>query len=70
MKGIIDRFEGNLVVVEIEGITKDYPKSIFPTEAKPGDVVLISNSEVVIQREETEELRKEIEQLMEDVWED
>ena len=43
MKGIIDRFEGDLVVVEIDGETKDFPKSIFPIEAKQGDVVLISN---------------------------
>ena len=70
MRGIIDRFEGEFVVVEIEGVTKDFPKSIFPTEAKPGDVVLLSDKGVSIQNEETEKLRKEIEQLMADVWED
>ena len=70
MKGIIDRFEGEFVVVEIEGGTKDFPKSMFPTEARPGDVVLISDNEISIQNKETEKLRKEIEQLMEDVWED
>jgi len=70
MKGIIDRFEGDFVVVEIEGDTKDFPKSIFPIEAKPGDIIVISDNLVKIKNEETAELRKEIEQLMEEVWED
>lgn len=70
MRGIIDRFKGEFVVVEIEGVTKDFSKSVFPTKAKPGDVVQISDNEVSIQNEETEELRKESEQLMEDVWEE
>lgn len=70
MKGIIDRFEGDFAVVEIEGQTKDFPKSMFPLDAKPGDVVVISDNKVSIQNEETENLRREIEQLMEDVWED
>ena len=26
MKGIVDRFEGDFVVIEIEGNTKDVPK--------------------------------------------
>ncbi|MBU0940704.1 MAG: DUF3006 domain-containing protein [Bacteroidetes bacterium] len=70
MRGIIDRFEGELVVVEVEGKTKDFPKSMFPTETQPGDVVTILDDKVILQKGETEELRKEIEQLMEDVWED
>lgn len=69
MRGIIDRFEGELVVVEIEGETKDLPKSMFPPEARPGDVVSILDDEIIIQIGETDKLRKEIEQLMEDVWE-
>ncbi|CAM4026835.1 DUF3006 domain-containing protein [Mesobacillus zeae] len=70
MKGIIDRFEGNIVVVEIDGKTKDFPKDIFPKNAAAGDVVSISGTEVIILNEETKNLRKEIEDLMDDVWED
>ncbi|MEI2358741.1 DUF3006 domain-containing protein [Mesobacillus zeae] len=70
MKGIIDRFEGNIVVVEIDGKTKDFPKDIFPRNADVGDVVSISGTEVIILNEETKNLRKEIEDLMDDVWED
>lgn len=38
MKGIIDRFEGDITVVEIDGETQDFPKKIFPKNAESGDV--------------------------------
>ncbi|MGG1400187.1 DUF3006 domain-containing protein [Bacillus salipaludis] len=70
MKGIIDRFEEKFAVVEIEGKTKDFPKSIFPKSASVGDVVEINGDTVKVLKEETEKLRREIEELMDDVWED
>lgn len=70
MKGIIDRFEGDFVVVEIDGKTNDFPKRIFPKSVKPGDVVEISGEKVTVLKDQTEKLRKEIEELMNDVWED
>ncbi|MCK6259554.1 DUF3006 domain-containing protein [Fictibacillus sp. KIGAM418] len=70
IKGIIDRFEGEYVVVEINGYTKDYLRSTFPKQAKPGDVVFIEKDKVTIDNNETDKLRKEIEDLMDDVWDD
>ncbi|MCJ8009044.1 DUF3006 domain-containing protein [Lederbergia wuyishanensis] len=70
MRGIIDRFEGEWVVVEIDGETKDFEKRIFPKAAVAGDVVEINGDKVKILKTETEKLRKEIEKLMNDVWED
>ena len=70
VKGIIDRFEGKYAVVEIEGKTRDFPKSIFPKSAAVGDVVEIDGEKVKILKDETEKLRQEIEELMDDVWED
>ncbi|MBY6272488.1 MAG: DUF3006 domain-containing protein [Bacillaceae bacterium] len=67
VKGIIDHFEGEFAVVEIDGKTKDFPKFIFPKDAEAGDVVII---EVAVDKKETEKLRKEIEELMNEVWED
>jgi hypothetical protein len=67
VKGIIDRFEGDIAVVEINGKTQDFPKSIFPKEAEVGDVVII---EVTVDKKATEKLRREIEELMNEVWED
>jgi hydrogenase maturation factor len=70
MKGIVDRFEGELVVVEIDGVTKDYPIEMFPKDIEVGDVVRIEGNLAVIEKEQTKKLRKEIEKLMADVWED
>ncbi|WP_430413661.1 DUF3006 domain-containing protein [Lederbergia citrea] len=70
MKGIIDRFEENWVVVEINGITKDFDKTIFPKEATTGDVVKIEGNKVTVLADETKKLRKEVEDLMEELWED
>lgn len=70
LKGIIDRFEGDIAVVEIEGVTQDFSKSIFPKSAVPGDFVEIIGNQVTILKEETEKRRKEIEELMDEVWED
>jgi hypothetical protein len=70
MKGIIDRFEEDWAVVEIEGETKDFDRAIFPEEAVAGDVVEIEGDKVTILKDETKRLRKEIEELMDEVWED
>lgn len=70
MKGIIDRFEGDVVVLEIDGITKDFPKTLFSRHAKEGDIVTMKNGKFVILKQETNELRKEIEGLMDDLFED
>ncbi|PKG24395.1 DUF3006 domain-containing protein [Niallia nealsonii] len=70
MKGIIDRFEGAIAVVEIDGKTKDYDKSLFPKNAAVGDVVEINGDKIKILKDKTDKFRKEIEDLMEEVWED
>nr|WP_285848163.1 MULTISPECIES: DUF3006 domain-containing protein [unclassified Mesobacillus] len=70
MRGIIDRFEGEIAVVEIGGTTKDFPKELFPKFAKTGDVVEINEDKVTVLKKQTEKLRKEIEDLMNEVWED
>jgi hypothetical protein len=70
MKGIVDRYEGNLVVVEVNGQTKDYPRAMFPKELEVGDVVRFEGNRAFIEKDETAKLRKEIEDLMAEVWED
>lgn len=70
MKGVIDRFEGEWVVVEIDGVTYDMKRSRFPQSAKEGDVVWIDEEGARILVDETNELKNEIAQLMNELWED
>lgn len=70
IKGIIDWFEGDIAVVEIEGVVQDLKKSIFPESAAPGDFVEIIGNQVTILKEKTDKRRKEIENLIEELWED
>lgn len=69
-EGIIDRFEDTMVVVEIDGQTKDYSRSLFPDAAKPGDVIRIEGKKITLLPEATKCRRREIEKLMDELWED
>ncbi|OQB14934.1 MAG: hypothetical protein BWY15_00748 [Firmicutes bacterium ADurb.Bin193] len=65
MKLTIDRFEGNFAVCETE--TREMvniPLLVLPG-AVEGDII-----NIVIDKSETEQQRKKIEKLMNDVWED
>jgi DUF3006 family protein len=67
MECIIDRFEGDYVVIEYNNKTFNFPKDFIPSEAKEGDVIDIN---VSINIEETNTIKKEVEELMDDVWEE
>lgn len=65
MKVIIDRFEGNYAIVEIEvGKCVNIPMILLPN-SKEGDVVKIE-----IDKNETEERKKYIQELKNNVFED
>ena len=70
MKGIVDRFEGDFVVIEIEGNTKDVPKKQVDSSVKVNDVVELVDGKWIVKEEETEKRKKEIKALMDSVWED
>jgi hypothetical protein len=70
VKGIIDRFEGEYVVIEIDGIPKDFLKKNLPVNAEVGDVVYIDGAKIYVNKNETKKLKQEIDKLMNDVWED
>lgn len=70
MKGIVDSFEGNLVVIEIDGQTQDINKNEVSAEVKVGDVVLFVSGKWVTDETETKQRESKIKQLMNDVWED
>ncbi|WP_033828159.1 DUF3006 domain-containing protein [Bacillus andreraoultii] len=71
MKLILDRFEGSLAVCETEsGEMIDIEKGYLPKNVKVGDVIIFENNTYTIDQSETEKRRKEIEDLMAELWED
>lgn len=70
MKGIIDRFEGNIAVVELENRSMvNIDRSLLPPDSKEGDCIFAENGIYKIDTEETERRRKKIQSLMGDLFE-
>ncbi len=66
MKIIIDRYEEEFVVVELENKQMiNIPKAIIPTNAREGDVISIE-----VDIDESTERKKKINNLMSELWED
>lgn len=69
MKGIIDRFEEDFAVVELEdGTMKNILKDLLPRDAKEGTVIIIDGDKIYIDEDETEEKRKKADELLEDLF--
>lgn len=65
MRLIIDRFEGDFAIVELEnGETVDISKKIIPDNVIEGDVI-----DITVNKEETKKIKEIIEKLCEDLWE-
>jgi len=70
MKGIIDRFEGEYAVVELQnGKIINIDKKKLPIEVQEGTVIHISES-ITINIEETAKRKSEIEKLTENLWDE
>ncbi len=72
MRGIIDRFEDNdIVVLELQDkSTVDLPRKEFPEGVKIGDVVYKENGFWKVDRKATKKREKKIKKLMDELWED
>ncbi|ACQ52702.1 DUF3006 domain-containing protein [Clostridium botulinum] len=69
MKGIIDRFEENFAVIELEDKKMiNIDKNIIPKKAKEGDVINIEGDIITLNEKERKRLKKEIDKLTEDMW--
>ncbi|MED0993707.1 DUF3006 domain-containing protein [Bacillus nitratireducens] len=68
-KGIIDRFEGELAVIEMKNITIDVPRSKLPSSAKEGDVLIIEDDKYTIDKKETDKRKREIQNLIDKLFE-
>jgi hydrogenase maturation factor len=67
--GIIDRFEGDIAVIEIGGVTRDLPRASLPRDAKVGDTLIMDNGEIRLNTAETTKRKKEIQDLMDELFE-
>ncbi|APU58871.1 DUF3006 domain-containing protein [Clostridium botulinum] len=69
MKGIIDRFEENFAVIELEDKKMiNIDKNIIPKKAKEGDVINVEGDIITLNEKERKRLKKEIDKLTEDMW--
>ncbi|KOO47166.1 DUF3006 family protein [Priestia koreensis] len=69
MRGIVDHLEGEIVVIEINGQTQDFNRSIFSEEVEVGDVVEINDNTGVVLKDQTEKRRAEVQKLMDELFE-
>ncbi|QNR19970.1 DUF3006 domain-containing protein [Exiguobacterium sp. Helios] len=70
-KGIIDRIEGKWVVVEFDDGMRDILISRFPMTVESGDVIWIDEyGHIEKDDRERQRLSDEIDELMEELWED
>lgn len=70
MKGIVDRFEGEYAIIEIEGRTHDVRRTLLADNVIQGDVVELQNGIWIKNLNATEHRSKEMKKLMDSVWED
>ena len=70
IKGIVDRFEGDYVVIEVNGETLDVEKGKVANGVTAGDTVELIDGIWTKDEEGTETRSAEIKKLMDSVWED
>ncbi|MPM26267.1 hypothetical protein SDC9_72768 [bioreactor metagenome] len=69
MKFIIDRFEGSFAVCEDEdGRMQNIERNLISGNPKEGDIIEKQGVLYNINSEETEKRKKEVEELMKDMW--
>lgn len=65
---VIDRFEGEIAVVEHGENMLDIPIKMLPKGAKSGDVLIKDGERYVIDTALTDKLKKEIEKLQDELF--
>lgn len=70
MKGIVDRFEGEYAVIEVDGKTRDIKRNLIADSVRVSDVVILKNGNWERDSDETDKRKKEVKKLMDSVWED
>lgn len=70
LKGIIDRFEGEFVIVEYDDRGRvEISRNLIPKNAREGDYLVQLGDKYIIDEGETQRRKCEIEKLANDLWE-
>jgi hypothetical protein len=70
MKVIIDRFEGEFAVLEVDNEYKTVPRAMLPAQAREGDVLVSGKGEWRLDLEATRKRREKIEKSAGELWQD
>lgn len=68
IKGIIDRFEDEFVIIEIEDENKVVKRSDIPPEAREGDVLVFFHNSWTIDKDATRQRKNNIDKLASELW--
>ncbi len=63
MKGVVDRLEGDRVVLELEDGNLDFDIELFPENIKEGDIVEYLDNKFVVNEMETKERKAYIDNM-------
>ena len=66
---IIDRFEGDIAVIENGDEMIDIPRLLLPENAKEGDVIIQSGGGYIVDSGSAEKRRQEMLDLQDSLWE-
>lgn len=68
MKGIVDRIEVDILVLEVDGEYLELDIGLFPTTIKEGDIVVKEGNKYLILDEETDKRTKEMDGLLDSLF--
>ncbi|MCG7408240.1 DUF3006 domain-containing protein [Paenibacillus sp. ACRRX] len=68
--GVIDRFEGDWAVIEMNGDMQEVERRQLPAHARPGDAVVIEDGKIRVDQERTVRLRQEADMLIDELFEE
>lgn len=70
MKGVVDRLEGDMVVLEIEDGTLSFDIELFPKDIKEGDIVEYLDNRFIVNELETKDRRTFINNMFKSLIDD
>jgi len=67
---ILDRFEGNYAIIEIDGEISDVEQHLIDKRAKEGDVLTVIDGIYYKDNQATKKRKKDLADKFKDMWED